>query len=46
MRESVRLASLSKNYVYRMFKLDQSIIETIFDFLVNEEAIIEEEVDQ
>ena len=29
-----------------MFKLDQSIIETIFDFLVNEEAIIEEEVEQ
>lgn len=31
----MRLGSLSKDYVFRMFRLDSGLIENIFDFLVN-----------
>ena len=45
LRQNVRLGSLSKGYVYKMFKLDSQIIEKVFDHLVNQEEIIEEEID-
>jgi hypothetical protein len=43
MRESVRLGSVTKALVYKMFKIDQTVIEPIFDFLVNQEEIIVDE---
>lgn len=39
------MGALSKDYVFKMFKLDPALIESIFDFLVNEEEIIMEEIE-
>lgn len=45
LRESVRMGPLSKDFVFKMFKLDPMLIEHIFDFLAEqEEIIVEEEV--
>jgi hypothetical protein len=43
LRESVRMGSLSKEFVFKMFKLDPLLIEHIFDFLAEQEEIIVEE---
>ena len=45
LRENLRLGSLSKNLVFKMFKIDQSIVESIFDLLVEEEEIILQEIE-
>jgi hypothetical protein len=41
----VRLGSLSKDFVFKMFRLDPVLIEPIFDYLVDEEEIILQEVE-
>ena len=45
MRESVRLGRLSKDYVFKMFRIEQPIVENIFDYLASEEEITQEEVE-
>ena len=44
LRENIRLGSVSKPYVFKMFKIESAIVDKIFDYLVKEEEIIEEEV--
>ena len=45
LRESVRLGRLSKDYVFKMFRIEQPIVENIFDYLASEEEITQEEVE-
>ena len=40
LREAVRLGALSKEYVFKMFRLEPELTEQVFDFLVQEEEII------
>jgi len=40
LKESVRLGLLEKDYIFSIFKINRSIIEEIFDYLVKEEQII------
>jgi hypothetical protein len=40
LRESVRLGILGRDETTQMFKVDRSISEAVFDFLVNQEDII------
>lgn len=40
LRESVRLGIISRDETTQMFKVDRSISEAVFDFLVKQEDII------
>lgn len=43
-RENVRQGNISKSNCYKMFKVDSSVVDGVFDYLASEDEIIPEEV--